>query len=201
MVVDQGSSVVAPSTGRRWFTGLLVVACAGLSLEVVLLARNNRELQARLAAAQTRPAAARVQPGDVIAPVSLLDQGGSRVEVRFGAGQPNSILLFFATGCDACERIYPVWNDLFAEAETADPRVLAIRVDEAGNAAGEGDPTLGAPVFTLPEHDASSLRDVQSVPTTLMVDEYGVVRRAWMGMLPAEAVEEIHNALANGVLP
>ncbi len=200
-MADVGNTSLSKGRGgSRLFTGLLVVACAGLSLEVVLLARTNRELRNQLAAERAKPTDWQVQPRERFDSFSLIDQIGSTIEVTFGVGKPASILLFFADGCEACERIYPTWMELFAEPGSGAARVFAIQVDEPGNAAVAHN-TLALPVFKVPEHDFSAIQKVLSVPATLIVDAEGVVQRVWRGDLSDAAIGELQTVWTTGLSP
>jgi len=194
---DLGIKHSAGRSGARWFTGLLVLACAGLSVEVVLLARKNRELRQHIKRVETQRTAARVETGEIVAPFSLVDEFGHKTEVSFGPGQPRSLLLFFATGCDACEHIYPIWNDLSADTRTSDWRILPIRVDEPGDTSGAGDSQLSLAAFTLSDDAPTALLKVTTVPTTLMLDRNGHVERAWTGILSAQTIEELRSMIAS----
>ncbi len=194
--VEHGVKNSTTRPGTRWLTGLLVLACAGLSVEVVLLARKNRELRAQINRVEIQRTPARVEAGEIVPPFLLVDEFGDKIEVSFDHQAPRSFLLFFATGCDACEHIYPIWNDLFSETESATWRVLPIRVDEPGDIPSAKDGQLNLAVFTLPDDAPNVLLKVTSVPTTLMLDANGRVEKAWTGILSDETAEELRSAMA-----
>jgi len=187
---DKQNKTLRDGGRPRWFTVLLVVACAGLGAEVVLLARKNQELRQQIRRLDIQRAATGVEAGETMPPFVLVNEKDGETRVGFGQGQPRSLLLFFAPGCDACEHVYPIWNELVAELPPH-WRVLAIRVDEPGDVGGTAGTELNLPSFTLPDNAPDELLKVTSVPTTLVLDSNGRVEKAWTGMLPSATVEEL----------
>lgn len=187
----------ARSTVRRglFFTGFLVLACAALGVEVVLLVRTNHQLQEQLAQAAAQ-ARSKIEPGEVLDDFGLLDESGQEFQLQFGEGQPKSVFLIFQWGCAACERMFPIWGDVVPNGSTPQIRVLAVCLDEPGHTSEPAPHPLVFPVYSLPSSDAPPLGKVSSVPTTLIVDQDGVVEHAWTGFLSGDRLEELRATVA-----
>jgi hypothetical protein len=188
-------ALMKPGNGR-WFTGFLAIACMGLGAEVLLLTRKNHELNELLANAVNERTLADVQAGDLLEPFALLGEEGERVDLQFGPAQPKSLLLVFATGCPDCERVLPIWNGLVPRQDTGRLRVLGIRLNRQIDAGSEASPAVNFPVYTVRSRDKTRIGRVVSVPTTILLDEDGVVEQAWAGVLDGNQADALRNAIA-----
>jgi hypothetical protein len=184
------------SGNGRWFTGFLAIACMGLGAEVLLLTRKNHELNELLANAANERTLADVQPGDLLEPFALLGEEGEHMDLQFGPAQPRSLLLVFAAGCPDCERVLPIWNQLVPGQTTTRLRVLGIRLDRPRDAGPDASPAVNFPVYTVRSRDKTRIGRVSSVPTTILLDEDGVVEQAWTGVLDGNQADALRNAIA-----
>jgi hypothetical protein len=176
--------------GETWFNIFMMVACVALAVVVLLLAMQNRELKAQLAQLsrpQIPPEA--LKQGDSFVPLVLLDDSGAETPLRFGPGEPRSLLLFFSTNCPACRQTLPVWSELL-EAPPAGLRVAGVRTGSQV----EDIPYLSFPVYTV--QDATSLvGKIPYIPSTLILDSEGTVEQVWYGGLDESQLEELSRAL------
>jgi hypothetical protein len=143
------------------------------------MSRENRRLEAELAAASREAPAESWKPGDRLGPLALVDGEGTTETLTFERGEGRTLLLLFSPDCPACQAIWPFWEFLVDGA----PRGLRV----VGLCTGGDPPTARTfPVFTLPDPGRGSLRKVPLVPATLLVDGEGRIVRAWYGVLAAE---------------
>lgn len=178
-----------PASGARRWTGRALDAGTWLLLLVGLafLVRDRLvpawEASRRVAVGEAVPDELRLMSlasGDTLAPAS--------------PGVPTVYLIFQST-CPACERNLPAWRRLLEAVPGA--RALALGLEEAGTA-------LDYVRANLPEALAVDAVDrnafvrrlqVSVVPTTLAVDDRGVLTRRVDGVLSADAVEALVPAL------
>lgn len=177
---------------RPWtllFAVLSVVLCATLALVV----RQNRRLREQLTAmAAAKARASGLEEGQVLAPITLRDAAAARIKVRF-EGEGGTVLLFHSSSCDACEATRPLWRRAVEQAGRPDVRVLCIQTDVAEGApiALEGLPAS----LAVPLPPAGWLATLPVVPATLLVDELGVLTRAWYGELDEEMALDMTGAI------
>jgi hypothetical protein len=176
----------------KTFNLFITSACVALAVLTLFLAWQNRNLKddlAELRAPQIPPEA--LKAGDTMAPLTIMDEGGSEVTIEFGAEARKTLLLIFSPECPACAMTLPIWSDLFKEPPAA-ARVAGLRM----GAEPEGGSALPFPVYTPDESGSGLVGKIPYVPTTLLVDEGGLVERIWFGVLEEEAQEELLDLLA-----
>ena len=182
-----------PARMRRW-TILSAALIAALCVTLVLLVRENRRLREQVTAmAGSRARAGGLAEGQVLGPVRLRGAAGSEIEVRFEGESSGTVLLFFATGCGACEATAPRWRAAISRAARPDVRVVCVQTDAGAGVAFalEGLPASVA----VPLPPVGWLAALPAVPATLIVDEHGRVVRAWYGELSEREAEELAEAI------
>jgi len=171
----------------KTFTLFISSACVALAVLTLFLVWQNRNLKdelAELRAPQIPPEA--LQQGDALIAMNVLDESGNGVTLNLRTGGDKTLLLIFSPDCPACAMTLPIWSELFEEPPAA-ARVVGLRL----GAALEGDPVLPFPVY-LPDEAGSGLAGkIPFVPTTLLLDGYGVVEQVWYGVLEEEQQEEL----------
>lgn len=178
---------------------LLGLACAVLGLEVVLLALENRRLEAALAAEPTgtgseRPERPRLAAGDALGSFTLRTAAGELVPVAFDGTHGPSLVLVFAQECWACPLALPAWEGLVPRALAAGARVVGLRLDP-------GDPRedlladLPVTVGSLEDASEVPLAQLATVPLTLLLDPDGIVLWARYGALEPAAAGELGELL------
>lgn len=172
---------------------------AALTLTLTLALRENRRLRDQLVTmAAARARAGGLEEGQVLAPIrlnsSLNSVTGTTVAVHFEGAGSGTLLLFHASSCDACEVTRPLWRRAIEEAARPDVRVFCVQTDGAEGAlsALEGLPaSLGVPLPPI-----GWLAALPAVPATLLVDDSGVLTRAWYGELDERTAQELSDAIA-----
>jgi len=179
----------------RWWTLTFAALTALLSVALAVALRENQRLRGDLVAlSNTRARAAGLEPGQSLAAFTLHDAGGRDVRVDFGGAFAGSVLLFHASGCDACAGSVAHWRRAVEQAARPDVRVLCIQTDgeQGAPVALEGLPaSLAVPLPPL-----GWLAAIPAVPATLVVDEHGVLVRAWYGELDVGTAQELAQAIA-----
>ncbi len=131
------------------------------------------------------------------APVSYSIRTLDGAEVRIGAGQPATIVAVFATWCTTCRNEFGLLDSLQGAVKGRGIRVLALSVDEAGDAHVQRYITARR-TKVLVARDASGAVGrtfgTVGVPESYMVDGKGVVRWHGRGDLRA-GLAELRRAL------
>src|SRR5262245_65765588 len=95
---------------RGWtfvFAALTAVVSVALALQVREIRRLREELVAVTAA---KGRAAGIEPGQSLPAFTLHDAARRDVRVDFGGASAGSVLLFHASGCDACASSVASWR-------------------------------------------------------------------------------------------
>jgi hypothetical protein len=174
------------------FTVFLVLACVVLAVLVVLLARQNMKLKEEIGTITgTVPVEDALKPGDSLEAMTLLDEGGEKVELDFGGENGRTVLLVFSVHCPACEKTLPVWSEMFARAPASGARVIGIQLDMPADEGGLLTPSLPFPVFGVERSDVDPLKKVPYIPATVVLEGNGVVEKVWFGILSGEDQDDI----------
>ena len=164
---------------------LLSLACAVLAVEVVVLAVQNRRLEARVRevaasasgeAPLARDEALRFAPGDALPLLELVAADGEHETLPLDAQLGPGLLLVYAGGCRACDDALPVWEREGAEAIRRGWRVIGLRLDRAPEAGAH----VPFPVYHLAEPPRPELA---RVPITLIFEGDGTIRWLHYGTL------------------
>ena len=181
--------------GARVFTIFLTVACLALAVEVLLLVQKNRRLREALAQANAARRPANIAVGEAFDELPLIDESGEETVVEFGEGQPRTLMLVFTPACPACARTFPFWGEVIPAEDTPGLRVVAVRLDRAAEPIEVSEAVLPFAIYS-PADAETPLRKVTSVPTTLLLDEFGVVEKVWTGIFTAEREQDFRDTLA-----
>jgi hypothetical protein len=179
---------------RAW-TLLFATLTAALSVALALELREIRRLRTELVAmAAAKARAAGIEPGQALSPVTLRDAAGLDVRLDFTGEVPGTVLLFHSSACDACASSSAHWRSAISQAARPDVRVLCLQtdVDSGAPLLLEGLP----PSLAVPLPPVGWLAAVPAVPATLVLDEGGVLVRAWYGELDDGNEQELVRTLA-----
>ncbi len=159
---------------------VLAIAC----LLILLLARENRSLEERLASASLASAGG-PKIHDLLPALPVADLEGAESVLAFDAVSRNSVVLVFTTTCPACQKNLEPWLDLH-EAFGDRYRFVAVSFDppeETRRYAEEH--ALPFPVVTPADRAAfQKAYSITGVPQTLVVGTDGRVIDTQAGVLP-----------------
>jgi len=183
------------------FNVFLMVACAALSVLVVLLAVQNLRLKKQLSqhAHGGAPENA-LHEGEPFTGLSLVGWDEQSRPIEFGQGESRTLMLIFSTSCGACEVTFPIWEQVVAGlAEESKVRVVGVQTD-APREAPQDSGGLMTEALTFPvslvDYDASPIMArIPGVPATVLVDAAGIVEKVWFGAPEEDVIEEMRSAL------
>lgn len=126
-------------------------------------------------------------PGDTVQAFEAEGIDGVRRRVDFGKG--DTVLLFFLSGCPACHKMLPLWNQAYAR-RPKQLNVVGVLLDREPPGffmATE----IAFPVLRSPGGDFNKAFKLNRVPLTLRVGPGGRVTDAAVGPVDALKVGEI----------
>lgn len=186
--------------GGGWFTAVLAVAAVALSVLVVLLALQNRDLKRELADVHGEGDRPQLEIGDAVDPLAVFDDAGGTHTLDWTVTR-RTVVVAYTTTCPACAETRPRW-DALAQRITGlgSVRMLGLELDRPRPGSGTPTATPAAtgrfPVYGI-ERDANRpfLDLVPFVPATIVIDARGTVVDVRFGILEDDDVDEVVAAL------
>jgi thiol-disulfide isomerase/thioredoxin len=122
--------------------------------------------------------------------------GGDIVASKRFASQP-VVLYFWATWCGPCKAIGPEIDALGKEYQPKNVAFVAVSTEEKQiiRAYEEASPHRNMMVLNDPKRDLSSLLNIQSLPTVVVLDKNHGVVHTEQGFLPGESTQNIRRAI------
>lgn len=124
-----------------------------------------------------------VEVGQVL-PSCSADFGQNQQSLDISAYQGKVVLVdFWATWCGPCLKSMPFFNQLFQQLPDANFQIVAINVDEDGDAARQflDQHPVDYPIAFDPKGDCPSAFQVKAMPSSYLVDKTGKVRYVHLG--------------------
>lgn len=189
------------SPQKSWISiGLIVILCV---LDLLLI-KQNLDLRKQLSAGgRTLDLTKNVlQPGDVVTPVTATDLNGHPYQLDYKKDGRRRLILFFSPTCPYCRQQSPLWRDLLDKIDVNRFTVVGVvsdREDEqlvSAYADGAGYFKTKTPL-PLVFFDSESLGSYKltATPTTLLINEAGIVEHAWVGKWDETKAMEVAAAL------
>lgn len=188
MTHDAHTSHDAPPPKRApfpWFTAFLLVACAVLAVQVVILSRQVRQLKA--GTYPLAPHAAledELKPGTNLDTLQVVDQSGAPQRIF---GETRVLLLFTSPQCSYCELAKPHWRELIQTAERSGAKSFALIAGAPPTAESIASIALPCPVYAYLSPATSPMVAMPITPALAIVNSSGQVERSWGGLMtPAQ---------------
>ncbi len=193
---ETSRAAAAPRT-IPWFTGFLLLATLVLSVLVIVLARNNRELRAEAAALRQLSGDSALFPGEVLASLESFGPASTDASapdptdapptnappadaLTLVDGRPGTVLLLYSGSCGACDVVMPRFAALAARHTPAGLACYAIQID-AKSPADLTHTDMGIEVRGVPGAERSWLRRVPLIPSVIVLDHEGSLVRGYYG--------------------
>jgi peroxiredoxin len=178
----------------RLFHVVLTIVFVAMAVEIVLLVRQNRELEATVSELAARLESLAAPPalavGETVSPLELRSLDGSPTEIAYDDGV-DTVLLVFSPDCPACEANIDRWKRL---AEANDPtcnRMYWVSTADAERTRPFTERHALPPPVLIGTGEALAAYKVTHVPTTVVVGPGGVVESVWVGALSDDAEADI----------
>jgi hypothetical protein len=181
------------------FNVFLMVACAVLSVLVILLAVQNLRLKRELSEQMAGPAKDALRKGERLGSLSLVGGNGEAGPLEFGQGEGRTLLLIFSVHCPACEQTFPIWEELVGELHGQPGlRMIGVQTDLPGeNEAPSGTlpPVFPFGIFGVDYEASEAMARIPYIPATVVLDSEGVVEAVWFGVPDDDQLEDIRDTL------
>lgn len=175
-------------TRKNLYSTFLHLAVFVLAFEVVILARQNRELKQN----STSPVGS-IQTGDIFSFDGL-------EPLHIGASLEKSskqLLFLFTTTCNFCKENLEMWRLIFEQAKTKDISIAGISLHPQDKTeAYIQENGLEYPVYFA--HDGKKFEKtnrLRGVPSTIILDTTGKVENVWVGVLTESDILDILDAI------
>ena len=163
-----------------------------MAVELVFLARQNRDLKAALSSVHQQLSSMRtassLKEGEVVEPLELPTLTGERMRLAYDDPDRETILLVFSPDCPACQENLEGWKRLFAAHDPVREELVYVSTAEREKTADfAAAHALRGPVLVSDAHTMATYK-VLEIPATIVVGPGGVVKKVWVGVLSEEAL-------------
>jgi hypothetical protein len=131
--------------------------------------------------------------------LAVVDASGVKSTIGFGEGESKTILLVYSATCPACQETIPRWKALLGATPPGAVRILGLEKEHrnpATSAAALVVPALPFPTYTAERSGMELAKKLPFVPATVILDDKGVVTRAWFGVPNQEEEAELLRVIA-----
>ena len=180
------------------FIGFLMVACAALCMQVIWLTREIRSLHSAGSEAVESAGAAGLTIGErltTLTPMGLAPTDGAANPLDFADGRPGTLLVLVGGACETCTLTLPYFNTLRGMWADSGVEFVGVELDATDPAQLHHTAHAEFPMLCVEHGEKTWLRRVPLVPAAVLIDNQGVVRRTWFGVLSARQQQELAEAL------
>lgn len=175
----------------NWYMVVLHIFLVVLAVQVLYLAKQNRDLQARVAPRQM----ATLEVGEQVAPVTVQEVDGAQQTLSFKGSEKETLLFVFNTTCPACRQNQTNWKALYENVHD--------RYNVLGVSLHPEDQTRAyiqehqLPFRVVMPEDVQSFAGaykIQAIPQTIHLDRQGKVVEVDVGALSEENLSKLAKA-------
>jgi peroxiredoxin len=181
---------VGAAARRDRLTYVLLAVVVLMGFEIVFLVIQNQRL--RRIVRDPKKYFQTVSRDEVVPSFNAADIDGNDVSVRYGPGQPYTLLFWLGPTCDACEDNVAFWKSIYDQNDSDHLRILAMF---AGNPAEAREYVARHGIeFTVVCADNRFIVDSykgHALPQTVLIDPTGTIRGVWPGVLGEKREGEI----------
>ena len=189
------------SPQKSWISiGLIVILCV---LDLLLI-KQNLDLRRQLAAGGRTLDLTKnfLQPGDVVTPVTATDLNGHPYQLDYKKDGRQRLILFFSPTCPYCQQQSPLWRDLLDKVDSNRFTVVGVVSDREdkqlvsayADRSGYFKTKTPLPLVFFDSDSLGSYK-LTATPTTLLINEAGMVEHAWVGKWDENKAMEVAAAL------
>ena len=179
---------------KKHLNTILMIVIVLMGVEILYLAWQNQQLTAMIR--DPKQVFKTLDSGDRVPSLVAEDLDGNEVNLRYGDGEPHTLLFWFSPSCESCEANLDFWNVLYSDNQKGTVRFLgfcACSPDEAYGIVEEE--ALGFPVVCALDPFIVDSYKGNVLPQTVLIAPDGTIRKVWPGSLLEGQREEIVSAL------
>lgn len=166
---------------------LIVVA---LAIEVILLAKQNRDL--KLGLTDARVTVPQLKVGDRVPPIYLLNLDSRTEQINFEDSTKVYLLFVFNTTCPACKSNLPNWKEIGHKVDPSRCLLRGISLHDIERTKRYLTQS-GIDFIVGVANDSVFIKSYKlyQIPQALLIEHGGMVKNVWMGQLNEAYKEEI----------
>lgn len=186
--------------GDRILSFLFGLVLVVMAVELIFLARQNRELKSTVSRLQGELLSARSQgiprleAGEIVLPVELQTVDGNVDRLAFDDPARDTVLLFFSPDCAACEANLERWRTLREASDPGRRRLLYVSMAPPDKTVSYAKDHGFLDAVRLASVEIADQYKVHEIPTTVLVEPGGLVTQVWRGQLSDEALQSLVEA-------
>ncbi|MBI5475298.1 MAG: redoxin family protein [Ignavibacteriales bacterium] len=171
-----------------YFGSIIIIVLLGA--EVVLLTIQNNQLKNKLQV-YVQPEIDPLRAGDTVKSFRVQTLGGGFEEYRYEDYSSRHLFFILSTSCPHCLRNLPNWNKI-AEQRTDNVNIFGISTDDIQLTKNYLE-TKDVKFYLTSLTDTTFKKNykIGGVPTTILVNEKGVVENVWVGAFTDSTTNEI----------
>ncbi|MBL8152012.1 MAG: TlpA family protein disulfide reductase [Blastocatellia bacterium] len=179
-----GCDTAPTTTTNTSSTAVSPPAVTSTSTSVV---NNNEDLRARWEKLTS------LSVGESIPEVKASDLAGRNLTVASREHKNGELLIIYSPTCHVCHDTMPKWIELYKQ--FFQPRnipILGVSVlNDVMTVQSVNEMKIPFPVASIPDIDFKIEHKISNVPTTLILDSTGTIRKMWVGNLDEKAMSDI----------
>ncbi len=177
----------------NWHNVFLYVILVFLSIEVIILVRQNNQLKELL----TKGTVEQIKEGAFFKNISVVDTSGIPSQLSFKDTPKKTILFIFSTKCKYCIENIVNWESIYKK-YLNEYRIVALS-DNDMNETNKYVRTnnISFPVYVAKNSNFRKEYKIAGVPQTIILNQKGLVEKFWLGLLNDLSLEEVEQSLSN----
>ncbi len=175
----------------NWYMVILHIFLVVLAIQVLYLAKQNRDLQALLTPSPM-PA---LEIGEEVAEVPVQEVSGDQQTLSFAGSDMETLLFVFNTTCPACKQNQANWKELYTAVQGRYNVVgVSLHPQEETQAYIEEHQLPFRVVLPESIEAFAGAFKIQAIPQTIHVDREGKVREVKVGALNEDSLASLSEA-------
>jgi peroxiredoxin len=161
-----------------------------LTVEIVVLITQNRELKAKLNGSSDLVSP--FEPGEKVDPFQVYLLSGAIQKIEYDSTQKRQLLFILSTTCPHCLKNLTAWNDITEKSKSNDINIMGISIDRYDQTKKYfEDKDVRFYLSALADSTFSQKYRISGVPVTMLIQGNGAVEKIWLGELSPSQSDEI----------
>lgn len=180
---------------KKWSIAIIFLLMIFLTVDVILLTIQNRNLKSQLDAITARPE--QLKAGERVESFNVKTLDGSITQIDYADSTTKYLFFILSTSCPFCEKNLAAWKNVVAMNQKNIYKIIGISIDDLEKTKNYI-ATKDVSFYLTSIADTSFLRKykISSVPETILINGNGIVEKVWAGKLSEKQSNEIHSLIS-----
>jgi peroxiredoxin len=179
---------------RIWINIIGLILITFLSVDVIVLTIQNRELKSRFNATSAQPDP--LKPGEQVEPFSFTTLDGGIANLDYSDSNTKYLLFVLSTTCPHCEKNLVAWKEIVDRNQNDQCNIMGLSLDNIENTKSYvASKNVSFVLSAVTDTSFSRKYKIAGVPETILIQN-GTVEKAWLGELSKEQTSEIINLMS-----